>query len=129
MIARVKVAVEGMRLPMSWALRLVTGSIVLLLLLAMVEMPAAQAHEGATRSSAIKPGGRIAVWSSTDPVDCLDPYRTPEDSSLAIASAVADTLVSIDDHGHLKPDLATKWKYSKGGTVLTISLRHGVRFS
>jgi ABC-type transport system substrate-binding protein len=98
------------------------------LLFLVAPFPAAQAQRQDGAQAVPPSGGTIAVRDIFPP-DCLDPQKTVNGASAYIFGAVVDTLMSEGPHGKLEPDLALKWKASKGGTVLTFFLRHGVRFS
>jgi peptide/nickel transport system substrate-binding protein len=101
------------------------GAIVALLLMIA---PPAWAHHGASVLAKPHIGGTITVRDPETP-DCLDPQRTVLGASDAIFEEVVDTLVTQDEHGRLRPSLALRWKFSKGGKVITFWLRHGVHFS
>lgn len=88
---------------------------------------AAQAHITARALAAPGYGGTMNIANAQ--ADCLDPQKTGLSASYAAFAYAVDTLVSLDKHGHPKPDLATSWKVAKGGTQITFNLRHGVRFS
>jgi peptide/nickel transport system substrate-binding protein len=60
---------------------------------------------------------------------CLDPLKFTVGYVQPIWNQVFDTLVSTDEHGRYRANLATKWSFSHGGKWITFSLRHGVRFS
>lgn len=46
----------------------------------------------------------------------------------ALAGLVFETLVTVDDNGHLQPGLATSWASSNNASRWEFSLRHGVTF-
>jgi len=96
---------------------------------ATMAAPAAQARQFAhPRAAGPARGGSITFANPAQP-DCLDPQKTALSASFVVFSAVVDPLFSIDESGHIRPNLATSYSFGNGGTELTISLRHGVRFS
>ncbi len=98
-------------------------------LCATMAAPAAQARQSAQAPAAPKPGGSIAITFPYGAPDCLDPQKTALGASFAVFSSVVDALFSTDDKGRIRPYLATGYTYNASGTELTVSLRHGVRFS
>lgn len=105
--------------------RLGTAAVGGVTLLGIVLTPAVQA-----RVAHAKPryGGSISVRQLNNP-DCLDPQKTAQGASYQVFSLVVDSLLAINEKGKLVPNLATKWKFSKGGKLVTFTLRKGVRFS
>ncbi|HEV3309548.1 MAG TPA: ABC transporter substrate-binding protein [Chloroflexota bacterium] len=75
-----------------------------------------------------KVGGTYSIQVPAPP-DCLDPQKTAAAASSTVFSYVVDPLLSLDNKGHFVGLLATSYKASHGGTVLTFHLRHGVKFS
>jgi peptide/nickel transport system substrate-binding protein len=73
-------------------------------------------------------GGTLSIRTE-GPNDCLNTQLSTGNVTNQIAVALLDTLVTIDDKGRPSPDLATSWKVTNGGKVITFNLRHGVRFS
>jgi len=98
-------------------------------LCAMMAAPAAQARTAARPTTAPRAGGSIAITFPSGTPDCLDPQKTALSASYNIFSSVVDALFSIDDKGRIRPYLAMGYSYNAAGTALTVSLRHGVRFS
>ncbi|MDQ2831262.1 MAG: ABC transporter substrate-binding protein [Chloroflexota bacterium] len=98
-------------------------------LYAALAAPAAQAHTVGQAPTASTSGGSIVIVNPVGTPDCLDPQKTALGSSFYVFSSVVDPLFSTDESGHIRPDLATSYTYGVGGTTLTVSLRHGVRFS
>ncbi len=88
----------------------------------------AQARQIPRPVTAPKSGGSIAIANPAQP-DCLDPQKTALSASFFVFSAVVDPLFTIDESGHIRPDLATSYTFNATGTELTLALRHGVRFS
>jgi peptide/nickel transport system substrate-binding protein len=82
-------------------------------------------HAGA-QSSSLKPaaGGSIAIRDIFGS-DCINPLNPDVGNAAQLGT---DTLISIDDHGKYRPNLATKWSYSHAGRWITLTLRQGVRF-
>ena len=97
-------------------------------LYAGLAVPAAHAHTAGRAMAAPTSGGSVTIANTATP-DCLDPQKTETTASFFVFSSVVDPLLTIDDHGHIRPDLATSYTFGAGGTTLTVSLRHGVRFS
>ncbi len=73
-------------------------------------------------------GGSIAIADAGAP-DCLDPQKTALSASDVVLANIVDPLFSVDEHGKIRPYLATGYTYNASGTEITVSLRHGVRFS
>lgn len=95
-----------------------------LLVAAVAAAPVAHAHPSGAGHS----GGSIAIRLGEAP-DCLDPQKTGLASSNIIDQSIFDGLTSQDAHLNVRPNLATSWQFSHGGTWVTFHLRHGVRFS
>ena len=98
-------------------------------LCATVATPAVQANTVARPTTAPRTGGSIAITLPYGIPDCLDPQKTALGASYGIFSSVVDPLFSTDNKGRIRPYLATGYKYNASSTALTVSLRHGVRFS
>ncbi len=98
-------------------------------LYATMATPAAQAR-GSAHPLAAGParGGSITIAVAGTP-DCLDPQKTALAASNAVFAYLVDPLFSADEHGNIRPYLATGYTYNASGTEVTVSLRHGVRFS
>jgi peptide/nickel transport system substrate-binding protein len=88
---------------------------------------ATAAHAGTTHAAPAY-GGTITLRAG-DSADCLDPQLTASATANTIDAYIFETLLSIDTKGHYVGDLASKYKSSKGGTVLTFTLKKGVKFS
>jgi peptide/nickel transport system substrate-binding protein len=88
----------------------------------------AQARSPSRVTVAPRSGGSIAIRDDEAP-DCLDPQKTIFGASFAIFNEIMDSLLTQDDKGNLRPGLATTWTFSHGGKWLTMTLRHGVKFS
>lgn len=73
-------------------------------------------------------GGAVSAGLFFEP-GCLDPLKYTSGLNDDVWAQVFDTLVSMDERGHVRPDLALAWAFSHGGRWITFSLRHGVRFS
>jgi len=97
-------------------------------LYAGMAVPLAHAHTVGHAPGAPTSGGSVTIANPSTP-DCLDPQKTALSASFFVFSSVVDPLFTIDDGGHIRPDLATSYTFGAGGTTLTVSLRHGVRFS
>lgn len=91
-------------------------------------IPVARAHGALSHTTAPRRGGTLN-FNLGVVLDCADAARSGELSELYVAAAFADTLLTEDAKGKFVSDLATKWKFSHGGTWVTFSLRHGMRFS
>jgi peptide/nickel transport system substrate-binding protein len=90
--------------------------------------PMAQARHVSRAGAAPRAGGTLLVNRSTAGNACLDPTQA-SNGAYDISTVLFDPLVTFDNHGHVRPDLATSWKVSHNNTVITFNLRHGVRFS
>ncbi|WP_026912663.1 ABC transporter substrate-binding protein [Patulibacter minatonensis] len=58
-----------------------------------------------------------------------DPVTSAAGNEVRHLGLVYAALTSIDEQGRPQPGLATKWAFSKKGTVLTFTLRPGVTFT
>ncbi len=92
---------------------------------ATISVPAAHAR---TAPAGPARGGSIAIADAGAP-DCLDPQKTALSASNFVFANIVDPLFSVDEHGKIRPYLATGYTYNASGTEITIALRHGVRFS
>jgi len=81
-----------------------------------------------TPTSGAKHGDTLKVAIGIDP-DTLDPAAQTTTTASQIVDMMAETLVTIDSKGALKPLLATKWEQSSDGLSWTFTLRDGVKFS
>jgi len=103
-----------------------------LLTLGALLLPGMAARAGAQRSSrtgaARHAGGVINAGLFFEP-GCLDPLKYTTGLNDDIWAQVFDTLLSMDERGLVRPDLALTWTFSHGGRWITFALRHGVRFS
>jgi peptide/nickel transport system substrate-binding protein len=79
-------------------------------------------------TSGPKHGDTLNVAIGIDP-DTLDPAAQTTTTASQIVDMMAETLVTIDSKGALKPLLATKWQPSSDGMSWTFTLRQGVKFS
>jgi peptide/nickel transport system substrate-binding protein len=79
---------------------------------------------GGQTGNCVKVGG---VESSGEK-NSLDPAVQPSSQNSLNAGLVYNRLTDRDDNWNVVPELATSWKPSKGGTVWTFQLRHGVKF-
>jgi peptide/nickel transport system substrate-binding protein len=79
-------------------------------------------------SSGPKHGDTLRVAIGIDP-DTLDPPALTTTTAGQIVDMMAETLVTLDSKGTLKPLLATKWDPSSDGLSWTFTLRDGVKFS
>ena len=79
-------------------------------------------------TSGPKHGDTLRVAIGIDP-DTLDPAAQTTTTSQQIIDMIAETLVTVDQNGALKPLLATSWQPSSDGLSWTFTLRQGVTFS
>src|SRR2546423_6660065 len=79
-------------------------------------------------SSGPKHGDTLKVAIGIDP-DTMDPAAQTTTTSSQIVDMMAETLVTIDEKGALKPLLATSWQQSSDGLSWTFTLRSNVKFS
>jgi ABC-type transport system substrate-binding protein len=83
---------------------------------------------GQQTSSGPKHGDTLKVAIGIDP-DTLDPAAQTTTTAGQIVDMMAETLVTLDEKGALKPLLATKWEQSSDGLSWTFTLRQDVKFS
>ncbi|MGI8825781.1 MAG: ABC transporter substrate-binding protein [Chloroflexota bacterium] len=62
------------------------------------------------------------------PPDCLNPLKSLT-AGAGVDSAIFDTLLSSDERGRVRPNLAVRWTFSHKARWVTFFLRHGVHFS
>ena len=65
----------------------------------------------------------------TSKFDNLDPTTSSNRADWTALHLLTEPLLSIDHQGRLGPALATQWKVSDDGTVITISIRQDAKFS
>src|SRR5690349_14644773 len=82
---------------------------------------------GQQTTSGPKHGDTLKVAIGIDP-DTLDPAGQTTTTASQIVDMMAETLVTVDEKGALKPLLATKWDPSADGLSYTFTLRQGVKF-
>src|SRR5437660_1062804 len=76
-------------------------------------------------------GGTVHVAMQAAPTT-LDPVESDQADWFAsrnLSYLLFDRLVSFDDHGNLRPALATSWHADSGDQRWQFSLRNGVRFT
>jgi peptide/nickel transport system substrate-binding protein len=98
------------------------------LLLVAGSAHAAQANHQNRIAAQSRSGGTVQVRLTGIP-DCLDATIGAANQDNEIAEANVDSLLSEDQHGISRPDLALRWIIGNGGKTFTFFLRHGVRFS
>lgn len=76
----------------------------------------------------VRMGGSITVREPAVP-DCLDPQKTALGASNAILGEIVETLLSMDEQGHIRPYLADRYQFNSKGRIVTFFLHHGIRFS
>ncbi len=79
-------------------------------------------------TSGPKHGNTLRVAIGIDP-DNLDPAAQTTTTASQIVDMIAETLVTLDTKGALKPLLATSWQPASDGMSWTFTLRSGVKFS
>jgi len=87
---------------------------------------------GFNASAEMRPqyGSTLRTATSISPMS-LDPSDKTQPDSIAKRNLIRlmfDTLVTMDDHGHLKAALATSWQASSGNQRWEFRLRRGVKF-
>ncbi|MEO6889086.1 MAG: ABC transporter substrate-binding protein [Ktedonobacteraceae bacterium] len=85
------------------------------------------ACSGSTPATSTKYGGKISVGLSTNDVATLDPLKSTALVDRQVMLNIYDTLVRIDEHNTIVPDLATSWTYPSP-TQLVFTLRTDVKF-
>jgi peptide/nickel transport system substrate-binding protein len=73
-------------------------------------------------------GNDTLVYGSGDEPDTLNTLTTMSPNAFVVG-AVFDSLLLIDPHGRLQPNLATSVDHSPDGRTWTFHLRHGVRWA
>src|SRR5690348_14571935 len=74
-------------------------------------------------------GGTLTMARIAD-IFTMDPVQTIDDRSIFTDLQIYDRLVKLSKSGKaVEPELATSWKFSKGGREAVFTLRRGVRFS
>ncbi|MGA6222064.1 ABC transporter substrate-binding protein [Streptomyces umbrinus] len=59
----------------------------------------------------------------------FDPTQLAEGQQAYVWGSLYDTLLIVDNQGHLRPGAAESWKYSDEARTLTLKLRKGMTFS
>lgn len=81
---------------------------------------------GGSTSTTSKVGGTLKVGLDSDAVT-LDPLKSTALYDRQVMLNIYDTLVGLDAHNNIVPDLATSWSYTTP-TQLIFTLRTGVTF-
>jgi peptide/nickel transport system substrate-binding protein len=106
--------------------RTVQAAIVAMAVFLVVATPAVGAGGHAVPN--IASGGTINVRDLfSGDFSCVDPQKGP--NATDVGMAVFDTLLSGAPHGRLEPGIASSWKVTNGGKLVTFKLRHGLRFA
>src|SRR5579862_9404168 len=79
-----------------------------------------------TTTTASKSGGNISVGLAAD-VITFDPVKSSSLYDRQVMLNIYDTLVRLDEHNAIVPDLATSWSYTSP-TQLVFTLRTDVKF-
>ena len=74
-----------------------------------------------------KYNGNISVGVDSDIVT-LDPLKSSALVDRQVMLNIYDTLVRVDEHNAIVPDLATSWSYGANNTKLVFTLRTDVTF-
>src|SRR5579872_49973 len=83
---------------------------------------------GTTNNNTSKYTGNISVGVDSDIVT-LDPLQSTALVDRQVMLNIYDTLVRVDEHNAILPDLATSWSYtSASNTKLVFTLRTDVTF-
>ncbi len=78
--------------------------------------------------SAASAASKTFVIADTSSVQKIDPDVVTNFLDFETLGLIYDTLVQLSPSMAITPDLATSWSWSKNGLVLTMQLRHGVKF-
>lgn len=73
-------------------------------------------------------GGTLTYATDREPT-CLDPHVDGDMPQVFVAQQFLDSLVSMDQDGHIGPWLARSWTVSPDGKTYTFKLRDDVTFS
>ncbi|QKJ86902.1 peptide/nickel transport system substrate-binding protein [Paramixta manurensis] len=73
-------------------------------------------------------GGTLIYATDREP-SCLDPHVDGDMPQVFIAQQFLDSLVSMDEKGHIGPWLAKSWQVSPDGKTWTFHLRNDVTFT
>ena len=103
-------------------------SLALVLLAGLVLAGCGTGNTSSNTGGGAKHGDKLTVAIGIDP-DTLDPAAQTTTTSSQVVDMMAETLVTIDGQGNVKPLLATKWDQSADGLSWTFTLRQGVKFS
>jgi peptide/nickel transport system substrate-binding protein len=83
-----------------------------------------------TNSQRVRSGGTLNVVAVTSQWPGLDPATDTQDAAdYAYLSAIYGELIELQPGGAIAPDLASSWAYSNHNKTLTLTIRHGVKFS
>ncbi len=83
---------------------------------------------GSTTTNPSKYNGNISVGVDSD-IITLDPLKSTALIDRQVMLNIYDTLVRVDEHNAILPDLATSWSYtSSDNTKLVFTLRTDVNF-
>lgn len=80
-----------------------------------------------TQNNSNKQGGTLRVAIGIDP-DTLDPAAQTTTTSQQIIDMMVETLVTIDQQGNVKPQLADKWDVAADGKSITFTLHPNIKF-
>ncbi|MBD1598123.1 ABC transporter substrate-binding protein [Pseudomonas typographi] len=73
-------------------------------------------------------GGALTYATDREPL-CLDPHTLGDIPQVLISQQFLDSLVSMDNEGHIRPWLAKSWDISPDGLVYVFHLRGDVYFT
>ena len=89
----------------------------------------AEALAGPPQDARPLPMGGTLVTVLPSPVLRLDPARARSDEEAEVASILYETLLTTDQGGALRSQLATAWRGSPDGLTFELALREGIAFS
>jgi peptide/nickel transport system substrate-binding protein len=72
--------------------------------------------------------GGTLVWGVYTRPTPMNPLMTTGSISMSLQGLIFNSLVRMNAHGEIEPDLAESWEVSPDGRVYTFHLRRGVRF-
>ena len=81
-----------------------------------------------TETTAAVDGGTYAE-GIVDKIVTINPLYTVTDGERAVSSLIYSSLLTLDETGHLRPELATSYSVSEDGKTYSVKLRDNVKWS
>lgn len=109
-------------------MRLRSKGAIVFLAIALVALAACSANKGTGGSGSKSDSGTLTIASTADE-SSWDPSQASSIVPLQYLQPIYDSIVRREPNGKVAPMLAQRWSYNADRTILTLTIRKGVKFS